>query len=115
MINVSEVIRDPDFCTSFRIVRQIGSFTEGYFVVESTEQKDVLGVVDPAPGKTLEVSAESDRATNVKNFYCLEELKVSPDDSISDFVIYQNIKYKIFKVENYSDFGFFLGFGVEGE
>lgn len=113
MINVSEVIRDPDFCTSFRIVRQIGYFTGGNFIVESTEQKDVLGVVDPAPGKTLEVSAESDRATNMKNFYCLEELKISPDGSISDFVIYGDKTYKIFKVENFSDFGYFLGSGVE--
>lgn len=107
MINVSEVIRDPDFCTSFRIVRQIGYFTEGNFVVESTEQKDVLGVVDPAPGKTLEVSAESDRATNVKNFYCLDELKVSPDGSISDFILYKTKIRKIFNFENFSDFGFF--------
>lgn len=47
----------------------------------------------------------------MKNFYCLEELKVSPDGSISDFVIYGDKTYKIFKVENFSDFGYFLGSG----
>lgn len=42
LINVSEVIRDPDFCTSFRIVRQSVFFTKGNFVVESTEHTEVI-------------------------------------------------------------------------
>ena len=112
MINVSELITDPDFCQPFTIIRTEGTWQNGLFVKQET-QINVIGVAEPVTGKDLDIQIESDRANNVMTFYTLVELKVSPDGSISDFILFNGKRYKLFQVSNYSDFGYYSGMGKE--
>ncbi len=112
MIDLSELITDPDFCQEFSIIRTTGDYQNGIFVKEETEIK-VTGIAEPVTGKDLDIQIESDRANNVMTFYTEEELKVSPDGTLSDFILFKGKRYKLFQVSNYSDFGYYSGMGKE--
>lgn len=112
MIDISELITDPDFCQDFQIIHSASTWSNGVLATQETVV-DVTGVAVPVTGKDIDIQIESDRANNLMTFYTEEELKVSPDDSISDFVLFKGKRYKLLKVKNYSDFGFYAGTGQE--
>ena len=52
LLNVGELITDPDFCQNFQIKRREGTWNKGRF--ETTEEViDTYGIIDPQTTKEL--------------------------------------------------------------
>lgn len=100
MINVGELIYDPDFCQTITVKRtkcSIVNHRASY--VESTFQ--VTAVVTIADVKTLEMLPEADKLSGAINVFTENELYVTSNREesayISDIVYFEG---KTFKVAN---------------
>lgn len=113
MINVAELIHDPDFCTKFKRVRQIGSKVGGRWVVEREDTKTITGVVSGVNSKDLEILPEGDRVKELKTFYALDELRVTGNNATSDICEYKDSRYKLIQGFDYSDYGYYKAIGIK--
>lgn len=110
MINVAEMIVDPDFAQSYNVVRTVGSWVKGRFV--QTEQ--VLSFVGPiiaANQKEINMLPEGDRVAGLMVFYTTADnpFKISRTDNeegLSDQPIWRGDRYKLLSVFSYDDYGY---------
>jgi len=127
MINVSELITDPDFAKKYQVKRKIGEWVSGRFKEVSNKTIDFIGVVQPASTDDLEEIPEADRVKSVTKFFCRPPKKLymsegvesdeisEPSESdrvIYDTIIYKGEEYKIIKVADWSDNGYIRAFAA---
>lgn len=121
MINVSELIHDPDFCQSFVIKRTTAQWVNGRFVQDTPESIPVIGIIHAATEKDLEQIPESDRQKGMFSFFVKppDTLHITALNSsfsgISDTIEYRGETYRILKVWDDTDFGFVKGIGEQLE
>lgn len=107
MIDVSELITDPDFAESYQVERSTGFFDEGGFT-ESLNVFDNYGSVQPTDTKDLEQVAEGDRISGSITFYSVIPLFVTRNKSEkgnSDKLIFNGERYKIVKLLDFMSNG----------
>lgn len=61
MINLGELIHDPDFCDTFTIIRNTGSTWSKGVQTSTTSTIEFEGIVSPASSKDIEMLPEGDR------------------------------------------------------
>ena len=121
MINVSELIHDPDFCQSFVIKRTTAQWVNGRFVQDTPESIPVIGIIHAATEKELEQIPESDRQKGMFSFFVKppETLHITALNSsfsgVSDTIEYRGKTYRIIKIWDDTDFGFVKGIGAQLE
>ena len=106
MINVKELIHDPDFCETFTLRHKTGVWVDGLFQTTATDTS-VTGVVRPATGKELELLPEGDRMKDTKVFYTWEKVQVAEDENASDEFLWKGSRYKALQVKDWSSHGFY--------
>lgn len=107
MIDVSELIHDPDFCTGFTIIRREGRWTEdGTYTTEASES-DVMGVVRPASGADLQMIPEGDERRETLNFLTLEKTYLTDENHLADVFRYRGKTYKAVSKRDWKDHGFY--------
>ncbi len=106
MIDVSELIHDPDFCTTFILRHKTGDWVDGIFETTATDTS-VTGVVRPATGKEIELLPEGDRMKDVKVFYTWEKVQLAEDENASDEFIWEGGRYKALRVSDWKAHGFY--------
>lgn len=121
MINVSELMNDPDFCSNYKVLRRQGKWQKGRFVLASAIELSYYGPVQPATEKELEQFPEGDRERGVMKFMCSPPKRLyiteTPNDIgerdiiVSDQIVYDGELYKIIKVKNWKQQGFIRAFG----
>lgn len=119
MINLAEVVNDPDFAQSFVITRsQGGAFKAGKWQ-DATTTVQGYGVIQPATAEELNQVPEGDRVNEVKSFHSsspLYETHTSggddPNARISDTIAWSGQNYKLVKVFQWQDFGYYKALGV---
>lgn len=111
MIDVAELIHDPDFCTEFDIIRKSGVQVRGRWVAKD-ETIPVTGIVTAVNSKDLQILAEGDRTNGLKTFYAVEELRGSSDKATADVCKYKDKFYRLIQDFNYSDFGYYKAIGT---
>lgn len=111
MIDVSEILNDPDICQEFTILRS----TDGKFVMggweDKTQQIPGYGAITVASSKQLEMLPEGDRPSGAMAFYSTQELfttHVDPKPGTSDILLWRGEKYRIMQVKPWIDFGYWL-------
>lgn len=110
MIDMSELLCDPDFCEEFTVLRKSGDWINRRWV--ETEQKiSVMGVATAVNNKDFDMLPEGDRVSGLRTFYTNIELCGSSDTSTADICEYRGSKYRIFQVFNYSNNGFYKAMG----
>ena len=70
MIDVSELMEDPDFASSYQVIRQSGKWAAGRFIRNKTEALSYYGPVQPPSAKILEQLPEGDRQKGIMQFWC---------------------------------------------
>jgi hypothetical protein len=121
MINVRELITDPDFASSCTVIRTRGKWQRGRFTI--TEQKNIIyrGAVQPARVKELEQMPEGDRRRGVMKFFCRPPMVLhitndsqpdGDDELISDEIMFNGARYRITQVADWSNNGYIRAFGV---
>lgn len=111
MINISEMMYDPDFCQQITVKRKAGAWKEGYWK-ESKETLQMTGVITTAGEQDLAMLPEADRisgaiAVRVAPPYQLYPTQqTSEHQGTSDVVIWRNKEYKVSAILPDDDWGF---------
>jgi len=111
MIDVSEIIYDPDFCQNFIAKRKSGKWVDGRYIEELTEI-NLTGIIVPASSHELKQIPEGDRVTGMMAFYAVNEIYTTNETGTSDIIVWKSKSYRIMNVTPYSDYGYFLALGV---
>lgn len=122
MINVAEIVNDPDFAQVFSISRSSnGAFDDSGVWQDSKVAVPMYGVIQPATAKELLQVPEGDRVKEVKSFHSSQEMIVTettgltdPNAAISDIVIWPTTgeQYRLVKLYPWQDFGYYKALGV---
>lgn len=118
MINISEMISDPDFVQSFTVTRRLGSWENGNFETNPTIFS-LSGVVLPMKTRDVVILPGGDQLTGAIEIYTLQPLfttKLGPmsgvDGCQSDEVSWQGEAWKIYQVLDYEDYGYFKNIAI---
>lgn len=115
MIDVSELLADPDFCEAFTIMRSTGGSFGPSGWMDNTTAVPSYGSIQPASDKDLRMVPEGDRVSGSLAIYSQQELFVThndPQPGISDIVICRGENYRVQAVKPWVDFGYFVAIAV---
>lgn len=113
MINIGELIFDSDFCTEFKILRQVGGKWENRRWIGGESKKiKVTGIVTAVNSKDIEMLPDGDRVHGLKTFYTDQELRLTDQEATSDICEYQDKQYRLLQVFNYSNNGYYKAIGT---
>lgn len=112
MISVAEVVTDPDFASTYQVVRSQGRWIDGVFVLSETETLRFYGVVQPTTPKELEQIPEGERPNGAisfharKRFFLTAQGEDGEGDYLSDEILWHGDRYKILQVKDWSAHGY---------
>jgi hypothetical protein len=106
MIDVSELITDPDFARPYTVYRRTGQWVKGRFVVSEPQTLSYYGAVQPTTVRELQQLEFGDHDNGVMKFftrkpndlYITKEFSESPDIQISDEIEFRGSLYKVLQV-----------------
>lgn len=106
MIDVSELITDPDFAFPYKVYRRKGQWVKGRFVVSEPVVFNFYGAVQPATVRDLRQHAIGDKEQGVMKFFTrrpnelhlTQEFSESTEISVSDEIEYDGSRYKVLQV-----------------
>lgn len=116
MIDVSSIVLDPDFAQTFTVKRYSGDWVAGRFV-EGHDDIQVLGTISIANAKQIAFIPEGDRIGGEIAIHTTVPLYNSrngtetKEGGTSDIVIWHDDEYKIYQVNEYSDYGYYFAIG----
>lgn len=118
MINLSEIVNDPDFAQDFTIQRSSGGSWQAGKWVTSTIDVCGFGIIQPATAEELDQVPEGDRVKGAMSFHSesplFETHTTGPNDKFagtSDIICWRGENYRLVKVWPWSDFGYFHAVG----
>lgn len=116
MINVGELITDPDFCQTFTLIRRVGEWNEGVWN-PSESRITMTGITHPASGRELEMLPEADRTKNLRTFYGRSGTtpRIETQNRMADEIAYHDSVFKIIQEQDFDDFGYWQVVGIEEE
>ena len=106
MIDLSDLMHDPDFCEPFVIRRRKGVWEDGIFVPKNEEIK-IIGIVEPTTGEDLKTLPEADKVSGMMTFYTKEAVTLGTEEQQSDEIICRGSRYKVVQVQDWSRHGFY--------
>ncbi|TWH46336.1 hypothetical protein [Sporomusa sp. KB1] len=110
MINVAEIIQDPDFCKPYTLYRKTTVLVGGR---PRTSEKDIQrsGVIIAATSKDLLQVPEGDRVKGIIAVYDTEDLLVTNEKGTSDNVDWNGERYRLFQLWPRKANGFYKALG----
>lgn len=113
LLNIAELIIDPDFCQDFKVTRRTGSWSNGRFVTEDSEL-DCYGIIDPHTTEEMQFNPDGVLIRGLIKVYTHMNLytthkspsEVDTEGYISDLVVWQGKNYIVLNEDNYSDYGY---------
>jgi hypothetical protein len=115
VIDVSEIITDPDFCQEFTVYRSTGSFIKGVWTESTPIKIKMMGVVLVMNAKELNMVPEGDRIAGAMTFYSTEQIyttRTGDEQGTSDKILWRGEYYKVFNVYPWIDYGYFEASGT---
>jgi hypothetical protein len=108
VIDVAELMDDPDFCQPFQVRRPSGSFDEGEWIQGPPEVINMVGIIQPAKADdVLKLAPEGTRPSNWISVYCGQELRIDDTDTKrSDLILWRGAVYRVMARKPWVDFGF---------
>ena len=109
MVDVSELIEDSDFATTYYVNRSIGEWIDGRFKLKEENKLKYYGVVQPATEEEIEQLDIGDKNKLIMKFMCAYPNEIfvtsSTEGQYADVIEYNNKKYKVIKVKQWKDSG----------
>jgi hypothetical protein len=117
MIDVSDIVVDPDLAEAFTIYRTTGAFGEGGWIANEPTVVPAKGVVTVVNEKELEMIPEGDRVKGAMNFYTTTPINVTSQagSNISDEIEWKGERYRVVSIAPWVSFGFYKATGVRME
>lgn len=114
--DMSEVVSDPDFQTSFTRLRPTTVFVQGTEGETSTTYAESaqLGIVQPTgrPDQ-MDPQPEGERMDSWIMIMSAEPVLMAEPDTVSDIVKWEGSTYRVMKVENYGAYGYHVAYAQE--
>ena len=113
MINVAELLTDPDFSQTFQLIRFDGVFAnEGEYTQTQSPPINIVGVIQPAKQTdVVQFMPEGERLGNLIVVYCSQEIKASDAKSQeSDIVVWRGNQYRVVQAKPWLDHGYWQVF-----
>jgi hypothetical protein len=115
MINLSDIVTDPDLAQTFTVYRSTGQFVNGRWVENDPEIIPMTGVIVVATPKVIQFLGVGDRVTAGMAFFTREPLyltRVEEDENgTSDKALWHRNFYKLIALSDFSDYGFYSAVG----
>lgn len=117
MINVSDIVADPDFAQPFVVTRDSGGTMVLGIWQAAVSTLNLYGVIEPATPEELNQIPEGDRVNGIVAFWCnrlIYETGVENNSNaggISDTIAWNGNNYRIVKVTPWNNFGYVKAFG----
>lgn len=114
MINISELINDPDFCqpNGVNITRKKVTSYSDFVPVNETKNLNVIGIITIADENSDEMLDEGNRNTEAIHIFTYERLKTVGIDKIdgfeylADIVHFNGNDYEVIKCLDDAQYGF---------
>lgn len=113
LVNVSELITDPDFNQSFTVVRKQGSWESGRFVVNESSFT-TNGILISQSNNELDLTPQGALIQGSLSLWTLSKLYVTsqegtpqPGNYLSDEVEYKGQRWLVRAERNLSDYGYY--------
>lgn len=123
MINVARAVNDPRFSQKFKVFRKSGEWVKGRFV-ESEKEISMIGVIAPSKPKEIEMIPEGDRVGGEITIHTTRKLytthsienekenEAEQNEGTSDQIEWQGERYKLYQVNDYSQYGYYSAIGM---
>lgn len=117
MIDVSELIVDPDLAQPYTVHRMSGIWTDGEFI-QTELPLPFYGVVIVANTQDVNMMPEGDRIAGLMVFYTTPDNPIfvtrnlDTDQGTSDEVEWRGERYKIMQTFPYHDYGYIKAIGT---
>lgn len=106
MMDMADVLLDPDFRVDFPIIRSVESVDARGRTQSSASEIPAQGVIHPATEEELKILPEAQRVEEIIAVYTATRLTAGDDTHGADRVGWQGGTYKVLEVMDYSQFGF---------
>lgn len=119
LVDVSELIEDPDFASQYTVMRRTGKWVDGRFEVSPPKRLSYYGAVQPATTRDLAQLGIGDTEKAVMKFFCRAPKEIylthSFDDNdetaqVSDEIEFRGSVYKVLRVSPWQQNGFTRAF-----
>jgi galactose-6-phosphate isomerase len=105
-LDVSELMTDPDFVSSFTVIRAGQTIDEhGRAQVAAQAPKKILGAVFPISARTMNMMPDYVNVNGSIEIYTKFRLEGPSTTTQADTVIWQGNTYLVANVQSYSHFG----------
>lgn len=111
MIEISDLLTDPDFAQAFTIRRETGAFLDGEWIA-SKATLDGFGVVQPlSEADVLSFVPEGERQGNWIKVYSPTEIRQgNAKDVMSDVIVWRGDTYRVAKAKHWETQGYWQVF-----
>ncbi len=106
MINVAELIHDPDFCQEYTLYRKTTVLVGGR-PKSSEKALRRTGIITTATTKDLLQVPEGDRVKGIVAVYDTEELRLTSENGTADEFDWHGERYRLFQLWPYRDYGYY--------
>lgn len=112
LINVSEVVVDPDLAQPFIVLRSTGEWVNGTWVSQTRELQQI-GVISVASPSEIGMVAEGDVITSARVFHTDQPIFKTreKEKGSSDILVWRNRKYRVLHDSDYQDYGYWRAVG----
>lgn len=112
LLNIGELITDPDFCQDLQVIRRTGVWSNGRFITKD-ETIDTYGIIDPQVTEEMQFNPDGVLIRGLikvythMNLYTTRKAATQTSDGyISDIVKWQESNYIVLSEDNYLDYGY---------
>jgi hypothetical protein len=117
MIDLSFAVTDPRFAQIITVIRNTGKYVAGRFILDTPQTIEMAGVISIANAKQIQFIPEGDRIGGEIAIHATQPLYNSRNATdlekagISDEILWHGDLYKIYQVNEYSDYGYYFAIG----
>jgi hypothetical protein len=124
-VDVSELITDPDFASTYTVIRRTGKWVNGRFKInDPPERLSYYGTVQPATTRDIEQMNIGDDEKGVMKFFCRQPKDIylthnfneygEDDDHIqvSDEIEFRGLVYKVLQISPWQHAGWTRAFAA---
>jgi hypothetical protein len=114
LINVADIVSDPDLAQPFTIERSKGQFGLGGWQ-NTPESLPGYGVIQVATEQNLTEIPEGDRVTGSMVFFSAQPIYRThggENPGLSDVLVWRNQTFRVMEVFSFADYGYYKAIAV---
>lgn len=115
MIDVADVVNDPDLAQPFTIQRSTGMWNLGTWQ-STTNPVQSYGVITEPTVNEISMVPEGDRVGGVMVFWSAQPIYVTRatecEGGSSDLLTWRNLTFRVLSVKRYEDYGYYRAIAV---